>query len=182
MTGQNCRRGILKCKIRGHNHDSNNIGVFFGCPEDVCDMFQSVRMFDQVKYINMYKEVSSENIISFLSEILIDSEHDYRTKGPLYLFISVNILNTNHGQSLLKSNAQFHSIVKKKLFEMNEIPENHPYYILKKVIKTELEVEILYERLAHFYGCCKGGKSFFSEFSENVVDSDNIFSEVAQFL
>ena len=51
-----------------------------------------------------------------------------------------------------------------------------------KIIKTELEVEIFYERLSHFYDCCKGGKSLFSEFSENVVDSDNIFSEVAQFL
>jgi len=182
MTGQNCRRGILKCKIRGHNHDSNNIGVFFGCPEDVCDMFQSVRVFDQAKYINMHKEVSSENIIDFMTEILNDSHIDYESRPPLYLFVLINILNTIHGQKLLKKSSKFYLVVKKKLFEMNEIPENHPYYILKKVIKTELEVEIFYARLAHFYDCCKGRNSFFSDFSENVVDSENIFSEVAQFL
>lgn len=182
MSGQNCRRGILKCKIRGHNHESNNIGVFFGCPEDVCDVFQSVRMFDQAKYIQMYKELTSENIINFMTEILNDSHIDYESRPPLYLFVLINILNTNHGQNLLKKSAEFYMVVKKKLFDMNKLPENHPYYVLKKVIKTELEVEIFYERLSHFYDCCKGGKSFFSEFSENVVDSDNIFSEVAQFL
>ncbi len=182
MRGQNCTRGFLKCRIRGHNHDSNNIGVFFGCTEDVCNLFQSIRMFYQAKYIKMYEELTFENIISFLREILDDCVNDYSSRTPLYLFIMIQLFNTNHGRTLLALNNNFLLQVRKKIDELSEIKESHPYYIIKQATNTELEVDIYHARLLHFFLNCKGGNSFFSEFDDSVVDADNLFFEVINFL
>ena len=183
MQREYCSRGLLKCKIRGHNHESNNIGVFFGYSEDVCNIIQqSVRIIDQKKYIRMYKELDSKNISHFLIEILSNCENDYVINAPLYFIVILNILNTNYGRNLLARSNKLHLIVNNKLFELNnDLCEHHPYYALKKVLSGKLEVEIFHERLAYFY-LSKAKDTIFSDFSEKVEDSDNLFSEVVKFL
>jgi hypothetical protein len=181
----NCDRGFLKCKIRKHNHELNNIGVFFGYSEYVCKLVNSVPMFDQEKYIRMYKQLNYKNIIYFLIEIMMDCNNDIRMSvTPLYFIVIFNILNTHYGRNLLTVNNKIHFIANNKLFDINDLPESHQYYyLIKEVFYDKLEVEIFHERLAYFYFKCKEGKkTIFSEFSENVDDSDNLFSEVVKFL
>lgn len=178
---RNCGRGLLKCKIRGHNHDSNNIGVFFGYPDDICNVIQSVRMVDQSNYIRMYKELNYSNIKCFLNQILINCQKDYVVNRIVHFIIIFNILNTNEGRHLLAKNSRMHFALNQRLLEINILQENHRYYTLKKIFSEKLDVEIFHERLAYFY-LSKGKDTFFSDFSEKVEDSDNLFSEVVKFL
>ena len=178
---RNCSRGLLKCRIRGHNHDSTNLGIFFGYSEDICNVIQSVRLIDQSNYIRMYKELNSSNINRFLNHILKNCHEDYIVNAMVHFITIFNILNTNEGRYLLARNSKLHLSVNIKLREINDLPEYHQYNILKKLFSEKLDVEIFHERMAYFY-LCRGKNTFFSDFSEKVDDSDNLFSEVVKFL
>ena len=178
---RNCSRGLLKCRIRGHNHDSTNIGVFFGYSEDICNVIQSVRLIDQSNYIRMYKELNSSNISCFLNRILKNCQEDYIVNAIVHFITILNMLNTNEGRYLLAKNSKLHFAVNTKLNEITNLPESHRYSILKKIFSKKLEVEIFHERMAYFY-LSRGKNTFFSDFSEKVDDSDNLFSEVVKFL
>lgn len=193
MNGRECKRNILKCGIRSHDHKSTNIGVFLGLSEEVCNFFQQISTLKQEKYIKMHNELTDENsILSSLKEILSDCSKDniyfkgvngrFYNKDVLYAFICIYFLNTSQGRNLLLENSSLLDVVKNKIADFANMEETNPYYVLSKQVNIDLEVNSHKESLLYYFTLCKKGKSFISDFYKKVDDSDNIFFDVLKYL
>jgi hypothetical protein len=168
-----CSRGFLRCKIRSHNHHSNNIGVFFGYTEDLCNVVDKIHSFNNSKYIEMYKNLNSYNIRDFMVEIGKEMNNDF-----LYFIIIYNICCTYYGKNFLLKNPKFHRVLNIKKNEISEISSDNKFYDIIKFINNDCDVMSYYEMLVYCYDSCQKD----SDFYKNVDDSNNIFSKVVEFL
>ena len=204
-----CRRNY--CTIRSHNHDSDNIVDYFKYSDKLAHLYRShyrrLPIFYRASfYISWYKKIKydeyNEKFIFKILENVLEDWSFLPNCGLFYALYTFEVVNTYNVRLFFlkkRSNKLYHTILNKHkefltepLFaqvfpEFNMVNDYYEFIVycyMNKIINRtkQYKVKITNRQNRQYRQPIKIDKYFWNDFSNEVEDVDNVFSDIVSFL